>query len=101
SSCRCVGRLSTPGAITLRSRSLVIDTAHEVCSLPRWVAVSFPPVTIDRYAGVYVYHCWPSPFSEKCGWKKYGWLKSSRTPRSSDDQRTCAPAERAPPGKFT
>ena len=66
----------------------------------RWVSVALPPSTADRYAGVYVYQSCPDAPSDNFGAKKYGWLKSRRTPRSSDDQRTCAAADRAPPRKL-
>ena len=94
--------LLEPGDIIIDGgNSLWTDTAHDVCALWRCVSVALTPRTCDRYAGVYVYHCCASPPSEKCGVKKYGWLKSRRTPRSSDEYRACAPADRAPPRKLT
>src|SRR5439155_9652354 len=91
---------STSLEMALLVRSLDIETAQDIRWLSRCVRTAFAPVTIEKYAGVKVYHCCPSPLSEKCGAKKYGWLKSRRMPRSSDDQRTCVPADRAPPKKF-
>src|SRR5438067_3112912 len=97
---RSVRSESTPVAIALLSCSLVREIDHDDWGSARCVRTALPPDTTERYAGVNVYHCCPSPLSEKWGAKKYGWLKSRRMPRSSDDQRTCVPADRAPPQKF-
>ena len=72
------------------------DAVHDLAGMGRWVSASFAPVTTDLYAGVKVYHRCPSA-RQKCGAKKYGWSKSRRRPRSRDDHRPCAPADRAPP----
>src|SRR5262249_42190270 len=69
---RCVGLLRTLGSIELVSCSLVIEADHDVYWFARCVRIIFAPDTVDRYAGVNVYHCCPSPPSEKCGRKKYG-----------------------------
>ena len=96
-----VGSASASGVIVLTLRSVASETAHDDRIFGRLVTMTFPPVTVESYAGVNVSQCCPSPYRDNSGWKKYGWLKSSRTPRSSDDHRACAPAERAPPRKLT
>src|SRR5215831_11030754 len=86
--------------MALLSRSLVVDTDHDLRALLRYVSVALPPLVMDRYAGVYVYHRCPSRPNERCGFRKYGCVKSRRRPRSSDDHLAWTPADRAPPKKF-
>ena len=97
---RSVGSLRASGEIVLLSRSLSIEIDHAVLASARCVTESFAPIVVESYAGVTVYQCCASAFREKCGRKTYGCVKSTRTPRSSDDQRACRPAVRAPPRKL-
>src|SRR5262245_51838393 len=90
----------TSSAIVLISCSLLSETDHAVLALNLFVTDTLTPLTVDVYAGVTVNQRCPSASSEKSCHRKYGCLKLSRIPRSSDDHRTWAPAVRAPPRKL-
>jgi ABC-type transport system substrate-binding protein len=91
-----------PPANVVSSRKATYSSVESVeAPTPDTVVFRLKFAEASFMAGVNVYHCCVSPPNEKCGAKKYGWLKSSRKPRSSDDQRACAPARRASPRKFT